>query len=188
MQPPVVHQITHFPVPRHFKTDFSTSRQPIIWVVLEVFVSISILPNAFSVLALVLQFFPHVSHSNNMYLPQPKNTCKKDCVPTLRCKYLWIRESVPQKVSEAAWFEDCPEFDHIIIWVDYVLLHPALRAGYQDSFILKGKHFPYKQVVPLFRCRYTDPNLYFQIYNKDNLLPSGTNDCININNYRESLF
>lgn len=72
--------------------------------------------------------------------------------------------------------------------MDYVLLYPALRAGYQDSLIRKGQHFPHQQVVHPHPLRYTDPNLYFQIYNKDNLLPSGTNDCININNYRESLF
>lgn len=65
---------------------------------------------------------------------------------------------------------------------------PAVRASDSYSFLREGQHLPDQQVVSSGLCRYTDPNLYFQIYNKEDLLPSASNDMININNYRDSLF
>jgi hypothetical protein len=64
----------------------------------------------------------------------------------------------------------------------------AVRAGHPYPFLREGQHLPQQQIVSGALSSYTDPNLYFQIYNKDDLLPSASMDMININNYRESLF
>lgn len=115
VQPPVVHQIPHLPVPRHLKTDLTTRRQSVVGVVLEVLVALPVLPHTLTVLTLVLQFLTHVSETQTAYLCQRDNTCLKDRVPALLRKYLGIAKAVPEEVGESARLEDSPEFDHIII-------------------------------------------------------------------------
>lgn len=115
VQPPVVHQISHLPIPRHLKTDLTTRRQTVVRVVLEVLVALPVLPHTLTVLTLVLQFLTHVSETQTTYLCQRDNTCLKDRLPDLLRKYLGIAKAVPEEVGESARLEDSPEFDHIII-------------------------------------------------------------------------
>ena len=68
-----------------------------------------------------------------------------------------------------------------------VVIDPALRPGNPDSFLLKIKHLHHKQIVTITPPSYTDPNLYFQIYDKDSHFFT-YKDHLNISNYRESLF
>lgn len=67
MEPPVIDQITHVPITGHFEPDLSTSGQSIIRVVLIVFVSVSILANALSIEALVLELLPNILEIINQF-------------------------------------------------------------------------------------------------------------------------
>lgn len=49
--------------------------------------------------------------------------------------------------------------------------------------IIKIRSYEYSNTF-LTSKSYTDQNLYFQTYNKENTFPSGGQDVINISNYR----
>jgi hypothetical protein len=60
MQPAVVDQITHIPISLNYEANFPASGQPIIRIILVVFVAFPIFPNALAIEALIFEFFPDV--------------------------------------------------------------------------------------------------------------------------------
>lgn len=70
-----------------------------------------------------------------------------------------------------------------IIKQHHVFVDSEVWSGNQDTFLLSSKHFSDKQIVTVLSLSYTDPNLYFQIYNKNNKATLSS-DIPNISNYR----
>lgn len=86
------------------------------------------------------------------------------------------------------WLSDYLDLIRLVCNNSNVFIHPEVRTNNSDPFIREGKHFHHFEIVPPIPLSYTDQNLYFQIYNKEDIILSGTNDILNIPNYRESLF
>lgn len=61
MQPSIVNQILHIPIPRYFEPYLPPRRKSIVRVILVIFVAIAILPDTLSVEPLILELLSHVA-------------------------------------------------------------------------------------------------------------------------------
>jgi len=61
MQPSIINQILHIPIPWHFEPNLPPRRKAIVGVILVILIAIAILPDTLSVEPLILELISHVA-------------------------------------------------------------------------------------------------------------------------------